>query len=108
MHQTATFRSVSRTGQAFITGMNQKHIDSLAASQRIDLYCKSYPRSPAAVRQPNVFERGGVWIALLGPSIQGGIAGFGLTVEAALRSFDMQYRNFLRPSSDAVMLDNAA
>jgi hypothetical protein len=35
--------------------------------------------------------RGGVWIALLGPSISEGIAGFGCTVEAALRAFDAQY-----------------
>ena len=40
--------------------------------------------------------KSGVWTALLGKSVSHGIAGFGPTVEAALRAFDQQYLNYLR------------
>ncbi|MDQ6861841.1 MAG: hypothetical protein M3032_11880 [Verrucomicrobiota bacterium] len=35
--------------------------------------------------------RGHSWIALLGSTLQDGIAGIGNTVRAALRAFDSQY-----------------
>ncbi|MFL6569904.1 MAG: hypothetical protein ACJ8HQ_11845 [Chthoniobacterales bacterium] len=35
--------------------------------------------------------RGKSWIALLGSTLQDGIAGIGGTVRAALRAFDVQY-----------------
>jgi hypothetical protein len=41
--------------------------------------------------------RGRVWTALLGSNLRDGIAGFGPTVEAALKDFDMQYLRALRP-----------
>jgi len=68
--------------------------------QRFDLYCMSHPGTPAAVRRPRLFLRSGRWLVLLGPSIKAGIAGFGITVESALASFDTEYRNRLRPPNE--------
>jgi hypothetical protein len=68
-------------------------------AKRIERYCASHPRSPAAERRPSLFRRGNVWVALLGRSIQDGVVGFGLTVEAALRAFDVQYRKTLQPEA---------
>lgn len=61
------------------------------AMETMKRYCKAHPESPSAMRHPQLLLRGGVWIALLGPSIAEGISGFGYTVEAALRAFDAQY-----------------
>jgi hypothetical protein len=36
-------------------------------------------------------------VALLGTNFRNGVVGFGPSVEAALRSFDIQYLNALRP-----------
>jgi hypothetical protein len=47
-------------------------------------------------------------VALLGRSVADGIAGFGPTIEAALRAFDAQYINALRPSAEVTTLDRAA
>jgi hypothetical protein len=41
--------------------------------------------------------RNGLWIALLGPSVEEGIVGLGDSVEAALRAFDAQYNVRQRP-----------
>jgi len=43
------------------------------------------------MRRPALSIRKGLWIALLGPSIEEGIVGLGSSVEAALRAFDRQY-----------------
>jgi hypothetical protein len=59
--------------------------------ETMNRYCNAHSQSPSAVRHPQLLVRGSVWIALLGPSISEGIAGFGCTVEAALRAFDAQY-----------------
>jgi len=88
--------------------MNAKFLDSVAARHRAELYCDLHPGSPSAVRGPKVFVRSGVWTALLGKSIQDGIAGFGPTVEAALQAFDRQYLNYLRQPGKASPLDQAA
>jgi len=40
-------------------------------------------------------------MALIGDNIQRGIAGFGPTIDAALRAFDRQYLNSLRPPAEA-------
>jgi hypothetical protein len=89
--------------------MTAKRLDHLAALQRADLYYETHPGSPSAVRMPRLFVRSGVWIALLGQTVRDGIAGFGPTVEAALRAFDVQYLNNLRePSGDGSALDQAA
>ena len=63
-------------------------------------YCAEHPRSPAALRRPQLSVRGRTVIALLGVTIEGGIAGFGDNVGAALRAFDAQYQRMLRPSPD--------
>ncbi len=68
-----------------------------AAQQRMEMYWEAHPRSPSAVRRPRLYKRGQTWVVLLGPNLQEGIAGFGPTVESALRAFDTQYLNSLRP-----------
>lgn len=60
------------------------------------------------MRSPKLFVRSGVWIALLGKSVRDGIAGFGPTIETALRAFDAQYINALRPPAKEPSLDRAA
>jgi hypothetical protein len=74
-------------------GMEQ----TAAARERMELYCIAHPRTPSAVSRPRLSYRSSTWVALLGSSLQNGIAGFGPTVEAALRAFDRQYLNSLRP-----------
>jgi len=61
------------------------------ALEAMESYCAAHPNSPSAVRHPGLSIRSGLWIALLGPSIEKGIVGLGSTVEAALRAFDIQY-----------------
>jgi hypothetical protein len=68
-----------------------------AAIEKLELYFAAHPGSPSAVRRPVLSLNGKVWTALLGPNLREGIAGFGPTVEAALRDFDAQYLNTLRP-----------
>ena len=75
---------------------------ALAAMEQMDLYCEAHPGSPSAVRQPRLFVRGELWIALLGPSVEEGIVGIGPTVTAALRAFDAQYLAALRPSAEGI------
>jgi hypothetical protein len=54
-------------------------------------YCASHPKSPTAMRRPQLSFRNGLWIALLGTSVNEGIIGIGVTVEDALRAFDTRY-----------------
>ena len=75
---------------------------TMAAMERMDLYCAAHPGSPAAARRPQLFFRSHLWIALLGPSVEEGIVGIGATVETALRAFDAQYLAGLRPPAEAV------
>ena len=89
--------------------MRAKFLDTVAARHRAELYCEVHPSSPSAMRAPKIFMKSGVWTALLGPSVRGGIAGFGPTIEAALRAFDHQYLNYLRkPRQTSLPLDQAA
>ncbi|MFN2509126.1 MAG: hypothetical protein ABR589_10190 [Chthoniobacterales bacterium] len=67
------------------------------AEAEMEQYCAAHPRSPAAVRRPRILLRGSSCVALLGSTLQEGVAGIGSTVDAALRAFDLQYRNSLRP-----------
>jgi hypothetical protein len=67
------------------------------ASEEMELYCAAHWGSPSAVRRPRLLIRSGLWIALLGPSVEEGIVGIGPTVEAALRAFDVQYLAGLPP-----------
>ena len=85
--------------------MRTKDLDKKTALERAEVYYAEHPGSPSAVRRPKLSLRSGTWIALLGRSIHDGIAGFGPTVERALRAFDTQYLNLLRPPS---ALDRAA
>ncbi|MEP6810234.1 MAG: hypothetical protein ABI992_08310 [Chthoniobacterales bacterium] len=68
-----------------------------AAEAEMDRYCAEHPRSPSAQRRPRLLRRGDIWVALLGNSMEDGVSGLGGTVEAALRAFDVHYRNSLRP-----------
>jgi len=83
---------------------NGQHVldSTMAAIERMELYCAAHPGSPSAARRPQLLYRGQLWIALLGPSVEEGIVGLGQTVEAALRAFDAQYLAGLRPPSQAL------
>ena len=70
---------------------------TLIAMQEMERYCTAHPNSPVAIRHPRLSLRGRTFVALLGPSIEEGIAGFGDTVSAALRAFDAQYFPSLTP-----------
>ena len=72
---------------------DQRQAEALLALQR---YCKQHPRSPTAVRRPRLLQRGRTWVALLGSTLEEGVAGIGGTVGAALRAFDVQYLNSIR------------
>jgi len=67
------------------------------ALEGMESYCAAHPSSLSAVRRPGLSIRRGLWIALLGPSVEQGIVGIGYSVEAALRAFDIQYNAGLRP-----------
>ena len=73
---------------------------TLAAMKEMELYYATHPRSPAAVRRPRLSIRVRTFVALLGPAIEEGIAGFGDSVQAALRAFDAQYSRSLTPPAD--------
>ena len=94
-----TFRMLMRNGTAIWNG--QHAVDrTLAAMQEMERYCAAHPQSPAATRRPRLSIRGRTFVALLGPAIEEGIAGFGDSVQAALRAFDVQYSRSLRPPAD--------
>jgi hypothetical protein len=61
------------------------------ASGEMIKYCAVHPKSPTATRRPQLSLRNGLWIALLGSSVEDGIVGIGSTVEGALRAFDTRY-----------------
>jgi len=63
-----------------------------AARESAERYFRLHPETPSATRRPQIFARSGTWVALLGPSVEHGIVGLGLTVEAALHAFDGRYR----------------
>jgi len=73
---------------------------TLAAMQEMERYCAAHPNSPVALRHPRLSIRGRTFVALLGPAIEEGIAGFGDSVEAALRAFDVQYSRSLTSLAD--------
>jgi len=73
-----------------------------AAVEQMKEYCASRPGSPAAMRNPQLFFRGELWIALLGPNLEEGIVGIGPTVGAALRAFDTQYLAGLCPPNEGI------
>ena len=78
-----------------VRGSEMSHVRK--AAREMEDYCMLHPRTPAAVRRPRISKRRGIWIALLGRSIDDGIAGFGADVSAALEAFDRNYLAALRP-----------
>jgi len=79
------------------TSDKQSAAAELEAMAELERYCKQHPRSPTAMRRPRLILRGRSWVALLGYTLQDGVAGIGGTVAAALRAFDIQYSNSLKP-----------
>ena len=77
------------------------------AMEQTESYCRAHPGSPSAVRRPQLFFRGDLWVAVLGPSVEEGIVGIGATVAAALRAFDSQYLAGLRPAVETASQDGA-
>ena len=65
--------------------------------ERVELYCAEHPNGASAVRRPRIMQQGDMWVAILGPNVTQGIVGIGNSVEGALRAFDVQYLNYLRP-----------
>jgi hypothetical protein len=72
----------------------------VGGDERNGVVLRDAPGSPAAVRRPRLSIRGRTFVALLGPAIEEGIAGFGDSVQAALRAFDAQYSRSLMPPAD--------
>ena len=77
--------------------MTTRNLERQAALERMELYRSAHPGSPSAMQRPRLSKRGDVWIALLGPNVQNGIVGLGLTVEGALRAFDARYLSSVQP-----------
>jgi len=78
-------------------------VDYAATSvEEMEHYCVKHRGSPSAVRRPQLFFRGDLWIALLGPNVTEGIVGIGSTVGAALRAFDAQYLAGQRPPNEKI------
>ena len=67
-----------------------------AALAEMERYCDEHPGSPTAVRRPRIMLRGRSCVALLGSTLEDGIAGIGSSVRDALRAFDIQYGNRLK------------
>ncbi len=65
--------------------------ESRAVEAEIDRYCREHPRSPAAKTRPRVMLRGSSCVALLGSTLEDGVAGIGASVAAALHEFDTEY-----------------
>ena len=85
------------------TSRRRRVVDyAVAAVEQMEQYCGEHPGSPSAVRRPQLFFRGDLWIALLGPNVAEGIVGIGSTVWAALRAFDTQYLTGQRPPNEKI------
>jgi hypothetical protein len=82
----------------------QRDSPTLVAREEMQSYYLAHPGSPSAVRRPQLSNRGDLWIALLGPSVEKGIVGIGPSVKAALRAFDTQYLDFLGPATDETQI----
>jgi hypothetical protein len=82
------------------TTLNARHVvdRTLMGYRKWNVIAPAHPNSPAAIRHPRVSIRGRTFVALWGPCIEDGIAGFGDNVQAALRAFDLQYSRSLTPA----------
>ena len=67
---------------------------------RMERYCVLHPRSPSAIRRPQLSRRRGTFVVLLGHSLENGVVGIGNTVENALRGFDLQYLRTFEPQTE--------
>lgn len=58
--------------------------------------------APHVIAQPDVYLDGDKWCALYGTNVQDGIAGFGDSVEAAMKDFDNNWKskNFIKPRGE--------
>ena len=94
------FRRLMKNGTAIWNG--QHAVDrTLAAMQEMERYCTAHPQSPAAMRRPRLSDSRPQRLSCCsGPAIEEGVAGFGDSVQAALRAFDVQYSRSLTPFSD--------
>jgi hypothetical protein len=91
---------MNRNGQ---TPHERRVVDhATAATEQMKHYCANHPGSPSEVRRPQLFFRGDLWIAVLGPSVEEGIVGIGPSVEAALRAFDAQYLISIAPPNEEI------
>jgi len=55
---------------------------------------------PFFLLRPRMYPDGNMWCALYGENLQGGVAGFGVTPEAAAKDFDANWRGqTLNPKS---------
>lgn len=81
-----------------------KKLEMFAAISRAELYYAAHPGSPSAARRPQISVKSGICIASL-TSLRDKINGVGPTVEAALRAFDREYLNALRPPTERQSLD---
>ena len=85
------------------TARRRPAVDHAAlAIEQMEHYCAERPDSPSAMRRPQLFFRGELWIALLGPNLEEGIVGIGPTITAALRAFDAQYLTGLRSPNEKI------
>jgi len=75
---------------------------AVTATEEMKHYCANHPGGPSDVRHPQLFFRGDLWIAVLGPSVGEGIVGIGPTVAAALRAFDVQYLISIAPPNEDI------
>jgi hypothetical protein len=88
--------------RSHIARRQRDHDVAAAAVEQMKEYFAGHPRSPSAVRRPQLFFRSDLWIALLGPSMEEGIVGIGPSVSGALRAFDTQYLAGLRPPNERI------
>ena len=90
---------IGMSGQQFARSI--RHSDPWM-KDRMERYCTLHPRSPSAVRRPQLSRRRATFIVLLGYSLDNGIVGIGNTVENALRAFDLQYLRALEPPPNGI------
>ena len=71
--------------QDYITASIQQEaaVETLSRARRLN--------TPSAIYQPELFQDGNAWCALLGRDIAVGVTGWGETPEAAMAAFDVAW-----------------
>lgn len=79
-------------------------IESLPARfrQEVEQFLKEHPLSPAGRLRPRIGQSGGVWLALLGPSVQDGKVGLGPNPVSALHAFNRGFGRAIEKSTAEV------